>query len=319
MPESALRDALVARVDFGGCTLLLEDDSLVEAGARGRLMGPRKALGNTIVVGDRVHVEREGERLLIEGVEPRRNAFSRRAAGDRATEQVVAANVDQIVLVAALVQPDFKAGLADRVFAQAEHAGIPARLVINKIDLGLPEDAQAILAAYARAGYGGHAVSAHTGEGVDAVRHACRGRRSLFVGHSGVGKSRLLNALVPELALLMGHVNAKTGRGRHTTTAAWLVRPERDLELIDTPGVRVFSLWGIEARNLEQSYPEFRPHLGGCRFADCGHVSEPGCGIRAALDAGQIAPLRYASFLKLREELQSEDPRGGQRATRGRR
>lgn len=311
MPGTEARDGLVARVDFGGVALLLDDDTLLDASVRGRLMGPRKSLGNTVVVGDRVTFEREGGRIMITQVAPRRNAFSRRAAGDRAVEQVVAANVDQIVLVASLVQPDFKAGLADRVFAQAQHAGIPARLVINKVDLGSRADAEAIVAAYERAGYPGHITSAREGEGVDEVRDACRGLRSLFVGHSGVGKSRMLNALVPELEMLLGHVNAKTGRGRHTTTAAWLVRPAHDLELIDTPGVRVFSLWGIEARNLAEAYPELREFLGACKFHDCRHVSEPACAVRTALDAGRVAPLRYQSFLKLREELEAESPRAG--------
>jgi ribosome biogenesis GTPase len=311
--QTGTREAVVARVDFGGCTLRLDDGGSLEALVRGRMMGPRKALGNAVVVGDRVVFESERDRAMITHVLPRRNAFSRRAAGDRATEQVVAANLDQVVLVASLVQPDFKAGLADRVLAQSEHAGIPARLVINKVDLGSPAAAQDVVEAYERAGYAGHVVSARTGEGVEAMRHSCRGRRSLFVGHSGVGKSRLLNALVPGLDLILGHVNQKTGLGRHTTTAAWLLQPERDLELIDTPGVRVFSLWGIEARDLEQAYPEFRRFLGRCHFTDCRHGSEPECAVQAAVEAGAISRLRYESFLKLRGELEAGVTRAGGR------
>jgi ribosome biogenesis GTPase len=134
----------------------------------------------------------------------------------------------------------------------------------------------------------------------------CRGRRSLFVGHSGVGKSTLLNALVPELNLIVAQVNPKTGQGRHTTTAAWLLRPAPDLELIDTPGVRTFALWGVGPRDLDQAYPEFRRFLGECRFSDCGHHREPDCAVRAAVESGQIAARRHASFLKLRAELEAE-------------
>ncbi|MEK7824396.1 MAG: ribosome small subunit-dependent GTPase A [Candidatus Eisenbacteria bacterium] len=307
--------AVVARVDFGSCVLLLDDGGLLAARARGKLMGPRKSLGNAIVVGDRVHYEPPaapasgGREVVVSSVEPRRNLFSRRASGNRAAEQVVAANLDQVVLVASLADPEFSRGLADRVFCQAEHAGLPARLVLNKIDLAMRSpgtDPQGVLHDYARAGVPGHCVCAKTQEGIEGLRHACRGRRSLFVGHSGVGKSTVLNALVPGLDLLEGAVNEKTGKGRHTTSAAVLVRPEPGFELIDTPGVRAFAPWGIGPRALDQAYREFRPFLGTCRFSDCRHAGEPGCAVDAAAGSGLIAPRRYASYRRLLEELEAE-------------
>ncbi len=304
--------ALVVRVDFGACTLMDEAGELLDATVRARVMGRRKALGNTVVVGDLAEWTREGERIVIGGVAPRRNLFSRRAAGERAEEQVVAANLDQIVLVATVRDPEFKAGFVDRVLAQASHQGIAAVLVLNKADLGGGDEARAVLGDYARAGCAGLFVSAREGAEIEHLRHSCRARRTLFVGHSGVGKSTLLNALFPDLELRAGEVNKKTGKGRHTTTAAWLVRPEAGLELIDTPGVRGFGLWGIGARELDHAYPEFRPFLGECRFADCRHVEEPGCAIRGAATSGTIAMRRFESFLKLREELEAEsgdDPR----------
>lgn len=307
-PAGGTRRALVARVDFNACRLVLDDGRELEATVRGRVMGRAKSLGNAVVVGDEVDVDLATVQPAIESVHPRRNAFSRRATGDRPVEQVVASNLDQVVLVASLDQPPFKAGLADRVLGQAEHAGIPARLVLNKLDLGTRDAGQAILDAYARAGHPGHLTCARSGEGIDRLRHALRGRRSLFVGHSGVGKSSILNALAPGLALESADVNLKTGKGRHTTTAAWLLRPEPDLELIDTPGVRSFAPWGISARDLEQAYPEFRRFLGLCRFSDCRHAGEPGCALRAAVEAGEVATRRYESFLRLREELEAEEP-----------
>src|SRR5882672_4579583 len=298
--------AVVVRVDFGQCTLVTDAGETLEATVRGRFMGARKALGNALVVGDRACLTFERERAVVHDVVARRNVFSRRAAGERPEEQVVAANLDQVVVVTSLARPEFKPGFVDRVLAQAEHHGIPARLVLNKTDLGDRAEARALLDDYARAGTAGLAVCAKTGEQVDHLRQVCRGRRSLFVGHSGVGKSTLLNALFPGLELLAGDVNRKTGKGRHTTTAAVLLVPELGLELIDTPGVRSFGLWGIGPGDLEQAYPEFRPYLGECRFANCSHEREPDCALRAAVETRAVAARRFDSFLKLREELAAE-------------
>ena len=308
----------VVRVDFGGCLLKWSDGTLVRARARGKLMGERKALGNTVVVGDRAVVETHTSQPdvdpVIVAVEPRRNAFSRRATGRPLVEQVVAANLDQVVHVAAWASPEFSAGLADRVFCQAEHSGIPARLAINKVDLareaGAAEGPASILKDYAHAGVPGHAVSGRTGLGLNELLEACRGRRSLFVGHSGVGKSTLLSAMVPGLDLLVRQVNPKTGKGRHATTAAWLLNPGPGVELVDTPGVRSFGLWGIGPDDLDRSYPEFRPFLGRCRFADCSHDREPGCEIRLAVQRREIAARRHESFLKLRAELVHDQTQG---------
>jgi ribosome biogenesis GTPase / thiamine phosphate phosphatase len=299
--------AVVVRVDFRACVLRLADGETLEATVRGAMMGQKKSLGNVIVVGDQVSwTEEEGDRPVITEVSPRRNSFSRRASGDRPEEQVMAANLDQVVVVTSIRNPAFSPGFVDRVLAQAEHAGLPARIVLNKVDLGGHDEADTILADYGRAGYAGLVTSAKTRHDVDRLRHVCRGRRSLFVGHSGVGKSTLLNALVPELELVSGAVNAKTGKGRHTTTAAWMLVPEPGFEVIDTPGMRSFGLWGVGARDLEQAYPEFRRVLGECRFSDCHHDREPGCALRDGVERGEIAARRFESFLKLRDELARE-------------
>jgi len=317
--ERETTTADVVRVDFGGCLLRL-GEGLARARASGRLMGARKALGDAVVVGDRVQVQwiennRGARDYVITDVAPRRNAFHRRAVGRATAQQVVASNLDQVVHVASCADPPFRAGLADRILCQAEHDAIPARLVLNKIDLAESGEPEVVLLDYARAGYAGHAVSGRTGRGIDDLAAACRGHRSLFVGHSGVGKSTLLNRMVPGLDLQEGLVNPKTGKGRHTTTAAWLLAMADGTELVDTPGMRVFGLWGIGPADLDRAYPEFRPWLGRCRFADCAHGSEPGCAVREAVERGDIAVLRYRSFLKLRAEIAGEAARDGARAS----
>jgi ribosome biogenesis GTPase / thiamine phosphate phosphatase len=294
----------VRRVDFGGISLVAADGGVFEASARGKLMGARKSLGNTVVVGDRVRVAWEGERAIIEAVGPRRNAFARRAAGERDEEQVVAANLDQVVIVASLHRPDFRHGFVDRVIVQACYAGIPAVLALNKTDLGDERETAEVLGDYAPAGVAGLALCAKSGRGVEALLQACRGRRSLFVGHSGVGKSTILDVLAPGHELLAAEVNERTGKGRHTTTAALLLQPAPDLELIDTPGVRAFGLWGVDAGTLEEYYPEIQALRGGCRFDDCRHDREPGCAVRVAVERGEVHERRLASFHKLREELE---------------
>lgn len=298
--------AVVRRVDFGGIALLADDGFEFDAIARGKLMGRKKSLGNAVVVGDRVTLAWEGERAMVEAVAPRRNAFARRASGERPLEQVVAVDLDQVIVVASLRRPDFKAGLVDRVLVQAAYAGIPAVLALNKTDLGEEQEAVAILEDYAAAGVTGYAMCAVTGRGVEALEAASRGRRSLFVGHSGVGKSTLLSRLAPGHELLQGEVNETTGKGRHTTTAALLLRLGGGTELIDTPGVRAFGLWGVDGGTLEEYYPEWQHLLRTCRFGDCRHDREPGCALREALERGEIHERRFASFQKLRAELEGE-------------
>ena len=296
--------ATVVRIDFGSVRVLLDDGRGFEATVPGRLRGARKALGNAVVTGDRVVLGWEGERAVVEAVEARRNAFSRRASGEREEEQVVASNLDGVLVVASVQRPDFKHGLVDRVLVQCDRASLAATLVLNKTDLDARHEADAIVAEYRHAGIEVITTCAVTGLGVDAVRERCHERRTLLVGHSGVGKSTLLLQLLPHETIARGEVNEVTGKGRHTTTAAVLYRPQAGTELVDTPGVRAFALWGVDAADLVEYYPELRPWVGGCRFGDCRHDREPGCALRAAVERGEVGARRFASYCKLRDELE---------------
>ena len=294
--------------------LLTDDGAEVEATVPGRLRGAKKALGNAVVTGDRVRLAWDADRAVVEAVEPRRNAFSRRAIGEHEQEQVIAANLDQVAVVASVRDPVFRPGLVDRVLVQCARAGIPALLVLNKTDLDAAHEAAAILGEYARAGVPGLATCAVSGHGVPRVREHCLGRRTLFVGHSGVGKSTLLGALAPGWSIALGEVNEVTGKGRHTTSAAVLHRPpaaageSARTELVDTPGVRAFGLWGVDADDLVEYYPELKPFVGHCRFGDCRHDREPGCALRGAVAEGAVGERRFASYCKLRDELASGHP-----------
>jgi ribosome biogenesis GTPase len=318
---------LVARVDLRGVVVLDESGRPWAVAVRKRLQDPGGRLGNAIVVGDQVTVEAvdgtgpDDDRAdaVVTAIAPRRNRFARAAAGQGpgGRVQIIAANLDHVLVVAALMDPPLREGLLDRMAVTCEWLGLPLVIALSKADLVSAAEAGAARETYTRAGYLVHVIVAPRGEGVEALRGELAGRRTLVVGHSGVGKSTLLNALAPDLRLRIGDVNAKTGKGRHTTTAATLARLEVGppaTEVIDTPGVRTFGLPPIEPAALPALFPEWRGR-GPCRFADCTHRDEPDCAMTAARAEGAIAEDRYRSYLRLREELAASH----ERRTTGRR
>ncbi|PKO11652.1 MAG: ribosome small subunit-dependent GTPase A [Chloroflexi bacterium HGW-Chloroflexi-10] len=266
------------------------------------------------VVGDRVQVScNQAEQGVITAILPRENQLSRRAAspkpGGYAGEQVIAANVDQVVPVFAIAQPIPKWNLLDRYLALAESAGLPALICITKSDL-IPqldtqerEELQDAIETYRRIGYPVHLTSSENGEGLDNFRQALQGKISVFLGKSGVGKTSLLNAIQPGLGLRVGIVSAFTGKGKHTTTAMQLLPLDDTTHIIDTPGTREFGLWDLDPDELEAFFPEFAPFLGHCKFrAGCKHEEEPGCAVRKAVMEGHIHPRRYQSYIRLKED-----------------
>jgi ribosome biogenesis GTPase len=279
------------------------DRALVPCTVRGRLLDARGRLGNAVVVGDVMDFEFHGGQGAVTRVHERRTVFHRRASGERAVEQVVATNLDHLMVVASADAPRFRAGFVDRVLAQAQQCGIPAGVALNKADLVGEDELAALAAPYVGAGYTVLTFSAKRGDGVEELRQACRGRRTLFMGQSGVGKSTVLNAISPGLGLKVGEVNPKTLKGRHTTSTAWLMWVPPDLEVIDTPGMRGFGLWGVDAAHLDALFPELASRLEDCHYASCRHHHEPGCAVREAVERGAVPRARYQSFLKLYQEL----------------
>jgi ribosome biogenesis GTPase len=195
--------------------------------------------------------------------------------------------------------------MLDRFLVIAEANELTARIVINKVDLVGEAAAREMFAAHERAGYPLHVTSVKTGEGLGALRALLIGRRSVFSGPSGVGKSSLLNALFPGANLRVGEISESVNKGRHTTVGAvMLPLPGDELGyVIDTPGLREIGLWALRIQHLDQCFPELRPLRDTCKFADCRHVSEPGCAVRAAVASGEVSADRYDSYLRLLEEL----------------
>ena len=251
----------------------------------------------TLVTGDRVvwRAGNQGQGVIVAQL-PRASELCR--PDTRGQLKPVAANVDQIVIVfAPLPQPH--ANLIDRYLIAAEHAGIRPLLLLNKADL-LDEDNAAfidsLLATYRQLGYPLLEVSAHDGAGMAELRAALDNRISVFVGQSGVGKSSLVNSLLPGVDLRVGALSELTGKGTHTTTTARLFHFPEGGDLIDSPGIREFGLGHVSRDDVEAGFIEFRELLGRCRFRDCRHDREPGCALLLALEEGRIQPQRLASY-----------------------
>ena len=275
-----------------------------EGELRAILRGKTKRDTAKVVVGDLVDLEPEAGGTLygITGVGHRRTLLERRVPEGRGARPV-AANIDEVFVVSATRDPAPIPQLIDRLLVVAEANGIPAALVLNKVDLDRGDE---LAARYAAAGYAVHRTCARTGEGIAQLRDALIGRTSVVTGPSGAGKSSLLNAIQPGLMLRVGEISRKVRRGANTTVGAVMIPLEAGGYLVDTPGFSEVGLWGIEPRELASCFPEMKPLIGQCKYGDCRHVSEPGCAIRAAVERGAIAADRLASYVVLLTELESE-------------
>ena len=246
----------------------------------------------TPLVGDRVRFTPLGEGAgILDEILPRKNQFQRPAV----------ANIDQLVVIASGAVPVTDPFLIDRVVSIAEGRDCEPVICINKCDLDAAEE---LYQTYRKAGFLTLRVSAETGEGIPELAAAIAGKVSAFTGNSGVGKSSILNALEPEFRLQVGEVSDKLGRGRHTTRHVELFRLSSGAIVADTPGFSSFDTEGMELRRpeeLQYTFREFAPYLDQCRFTGCAHVKEKGCAVLAAVKAGEIAPSRHASFVRLYE------------------
>ena len=255
----------------------------------------------TVVVGDRVLISLSSpEQGRIEQLLPRRSVLQRPGGGEHS--RPVAANIDTIFVVFA-AEPECDFLLLDQYLAICENCNIDAALVFNKIDLPCPDPMEQELRYYQSLGYHLYKVSANQQIGITTLQQALCRQTGMFAGQSGVGKSSLTNALLPDKTLKINSVSEITRHGRHTTTAATLYHLPGGGNLIDSPGVAIFGLAGLSEAQLARGYREFQPFIGKCRFNDCLHVNDKDCAVRLAVENGEIAASRYRRFLKLREKM----------------
>jgi ribosome biogenesis GTPase len=262
----------------------------------------RQNLGE-VVCGDRVVWQPTGSGGVVTARMDRSSTLSRPDYAGR--DKAIAANITQVVVVVA-ARPEPNEYLVDQYLVAAELIGVAALIALNKIDLVDGAERDALLdrlAPYPTIGYPLATVSAKRAQGLAPLTERLRGHTSILVGQSGVGKSSLVNALLPDREAQTGRLSDTTGHGRHTTSAATLYQLPGGGELIDSPGVRSFRLGRLDRQQLEQGFREFRDHVGRCQFRDCSHAHEPGCAIRDAVDAGKIHAGRLANFLHMAESL----------------
>ena len=281
---------------------VLHDGVTLRCRIRGklRLKGVRST--NPVVVGDEVVCESEGGDGVIVDIEPRRNYVIRRASNLSKESHIIAANVDQALLMVTLRSPETPKEFADRFLVTCEAYKVPATILLSKIDLQDAEAVAGFRAVYEGAGYRVLEVSAKEGRGVEEVRELLAGRTTLVSGNSGVGKSTLIQAIDPSLDIRTGEISDSHHKGRHTTTFSTMYPLAEGGAVIDTPGIKGFGLLDIDDAELWHYFPEMMRVAPGCRFYNCTHTHEPGCAVVEAVETGEIAWSRYESYLKILDD-----------------
>ena len=285
------------------CEVLTDDGSTVSCQVKGkfRIQGLRTT--NPLAVGDRVRFESLADGTgVVNEIEERRNYIIRKSVNLSHEAHIVACNIDRAFLVVTLGDPPTSTGFIDRFLVTAEAYGVPTTLVFNKIDTYTPDGFE-LLAYYEQlyqsCGYATLRISARTGEGVDVLTEAMHGSINLVSGHSGVGKSTLINRIVPGLNIKTAATSDYHRKGRHTTTFAEMHRIPQGGFIIDTPGIKGFGLVDIPKDELNHHFPEMFRVLPECKFHNCLHLNEPGCAVRQAVEAGELPEERYVNYLSM--------------------
>ena len=323
----ASHEGVVANGTGGVWRVLADDGTEHEAVMRGRLKksdaGRRpdgsmrrdtvaSAAGRLkLAVGDRVRLERDTDQSAwsITEILPRKSRLARRAPGGGKGERVIAANVDQVIVMFATANPEPHVRMLDRFLVIAEANELEARVIINKVELVGEDVARKRFADYERVGYPVHYTSVKQRIGLESVESILAGKISVVSGPSGVGKSSLLNALFPGLGLRVAEISQSVNKGRHTTVGAYLHPLPAAVggAVVDTPGLREIGMWELPVEELDLCFPELRGLRDNCKFGNCTHIGEPGCAVRAAVEKHAVSRARYDSYLKLRSEIEAEE------------
>jgi ribosome biogenesis GTPase len=305
---------LVTKSTGSWYAVLLDNGRMIEC----RMMGTFRVKGlntkntNPIAVGDKVDVEVDADGTgLIVGLEDRKNYIIRRSTKLSKQTHILAANIDHAYVMATLIQPRTSTGFIDRFLVTAEAYGIPASVIFNKKDLLDEEEAEyveALMGLYRSLGYSCYFLSATDEDQLKQLREVMKGKVNLLSGHSGVGKSTLINALEPRLALKTGEISKAHSKGMHTTTFAEMHALKGGGFIIDTPGIKELGIVDMEKNELSHYFPEMRSRFGQCKYHGCLHDQEPGCAIREAVENSKIALTRYECYLQILngEELEKE-------------
>lgn len=281
-----------------------EDGQTYDCRIKGKFRTKGIKTTNPIAVGDHVQFELELDQGsgVITVLEPRKNYIIRKSVNLSKQTQIIGANLDQAILVVTLASPPTSLGFIDRFLVTAEAYGIPSVLVFNKLDL-FSEEGLEILQAYKNIyeeiGYPCYEVSALEQINIEQIRALLKDKVTLVSGHSGVGKSTLVNSIVPDAGLRTGNISDWSDKGKHTTTFAEMIHLPFGGKLIDTPGIRELGIVDIEQQELSHFFPEMRALMNRCRFNNCRHINEPGCMVIAAVEAGEISDTRYESYISI--------------------
>lgn len=304
-----MAEGLVIKSTGSWYKVKLNDGNTIDARIRGKLRIADIKSTNPVSVGDIVFldVEPDGE-YMITDLKPRKNYIIRKSTNLSKQTHIIAANVDQALLITSLKQPKLKFGFIDRFLMTAEAYGIPAVIVFNKMDLLNEEEldyVQELSQAYQKVGYPSLHISVNDGFGLEIIREMLTDKITLFSGHSGVGKSSLLNAMNATIDTRVSTVSDSNEKGKHTTTFAEMFETAPNTYVIDTPGIKNFGLTDMTPEELKNYFPEMVERSGNCRFSNCIHMNEPGCAVREAYESSELPWFRYEDYLNFFDEIKT--------------